>query len=321
MPAPRRLLVAVVGPTGSGKSDLALRLAEEFNGEVVNCDSLQLYRYLDIGTAKLPPAERRGVPHHFLDVLDPDQVYTAAEYAREVRPLLTRIADAGRLPIVTGGTGFYLRALLEGLFPGPGRDERLRARLTRREQRYPGWLHRFLTRCDPPSAARVPPLDIQKLTRAAEILLVTRKPISAWFAVQPDPLTGFQVLKLGLDPPRQALYERLDFRAGAMFGSGLVEEVRAVLERGFPPGSKALEAHGYKQALKVILGEIGLSEALELTRRNTRRYAKRQWTWFRRDKQILWLPGFGSDPVVFESALARVREALSGFPDNPFQNS
>jgi tRNA dimethylallyltransferase len=314
-------LVTVVGPTGSGKSELALRIAAEFSGEIVNCDSLQLYRYLDIGTAKLPPGERRGIPHHLLDILDPDQVYTAGEYIRAARPLVAGIAARGCLPVVSGGTGFYLRALLEGLFPGPGRDDGLRARLVRREARHPGWLHRTLARFDPRSASRVQPLDIQKLTRALEVLFLTRRPLSSWFEQRPEPLTGFRVLKLGLDPPRQDLYAHLSRRAAGMFAGGLIEEVRRVLERGFPPASKALEAVGYKQALQVLKSEIQIQEAVESTCLDTRHYAKRQWTWFRRDKEIIWLHGFGADSVVQERALSQVRELVGNSPSIPVLNS
>jgi tRNA dimethylallyltransferase len=304
-------LVAVVGPTGAGKSELALRIAEDFGGEVVNCDSLQLYRHLDIGTAKLLPDERRGVPHHLLDILNPDQVFTAGEYARLARPVLASVAARGHLPVVVGGTGFYLRALLEGLFPGPSRDETLRGRLARREARHPGWMHRLLVRFDPASAARIHPGDIHKLTRAAEVLLATRRPLSAWFADGRDALAGFRVLKLGLDPPRTLLYERLDDRCARMFDRGLVEEVRGILELGYPATSKALEAHGYRQAVQAIAGELEIPEALLHARRNTRRYAKRQWTWFRRDPQVRWLPGFGDDARVRECALAAVAEFLT----------
>jgi tRNA dimethylallyltransferase len=301
-------LVAVVGPTGSGKSELALEIAAEINGEVVNCDSLQLYRHLDIGTAKLPPEERRGIPHHLLDILDPDEVFTAGEYARLARPLLGEIAARGGLPVVAGGTGFYLRALLEGLCPGPGRDQGLRDRLQRREKRHPGWLHALMRRHDPASAARIHPEDAQKLVRAAEVLLKTRRPLSSWFGEGRDALAGFRVLKLGLDPSREDLYRRLDERCARMFEGGLIDEVRRVLDMGYPPSSKALESHGYRQALQVISGELDLSEAVYYAQRNTRRYAKRQWTWFRRDPEVRWLRGFGSDPHVHEQALALVRE-------------
>ena len=304
-------LIAVVGPTGSGKSELALHLADECRGEIVNCDSLQLYRYLDIGTAKVPPSGRRGIPHHLLDVLDPDQVFTAGEYAFAARQVLGEIAGRERLPIVVGGTGFYLRALLEGLFPGPRRDERLRARLTLREQRHPGWLHLVLTRFDPASAAKIHAADVQKAIRAVEVLLLTRRPLSSWFGEGRDPLEGFRVFKLGLDPPRQALYDRLDARSERMFAGGLIEEIERVLSLGFPEGSKALEAHGYKQGLQVLRGELTPEAALDSAKLNTRRYAKRQWTWFRRDPEITWLNGFGDDPCVQEEAVTGVREFLA----------
>ncbi len=303
-------LVAIVGPTGSGKSDLSIRLAEEFSGEIVNCDSLQLYRHLDIGTAKVPVAERRGIPHHLLDLLDPDQVYTAGEYARTARPVLADIAGRGKLPLVVGGTGFYLKALLEGLFSGPQRDAGLRARLIRREQSHPGWMHRLLERFDPPSAGRIAEADVQKLTRAVEVLLLTRRPLSTWFDEGRDSLEGFRVLKLGIDPPRAALYERINERSRRMFESGLLDEVRAALSLGFPPDSKAFEAYGYRQAVQLLRSEISQSEALLSTQQGTRQYAKRQWTWFRRDPEVIWIRGFGADPQVQEEALCKVREFL-----------
>src|SRR6202142_1971638 len=298
-----RPLVAVVGPTGSGKSALAVRLAQSSPAEIVNSDSPQLFRFLDIGTAKPLAAERGGVPHHLFDLLDPDQVFTAGEYERAARSLLPGIAARENLPIVAGGTGFYLRALLEGLCPSPPRSDHLRARLARRESLHPGWLHATLTRFDHASAARIHPADVQKLIRAVEVLLATREPLSAWFERGRDPIAGFRTLKLGLDPPREALYARLDARLEDMFAGGLLDEVRNVLSLGFAGSSKALEAHGYKQALGVLRAEIGLQEAVILAKRNTRRYAKRQWTWFRRDPEILWIRGFGDEPAAQQAAL------------------
>ena len=302
-------LVAVVGPTGSGKSELALGIAERFRGEIVNCDSLQIYKYLDIGTAKLLPEERRGIPHHLLDILNPDGVFTAGEYARAARAALREIAGRGRLPVVVGGAGFYFRALFEGLCPGPERDDALRARLARREARRPGWLHRTLARHDPASAARIHPADVQKLIRAVEVLLRSRRPMSSWFGEGRDRLEGFRTLKLGLDPPRPLLYERLDSRCARMFECGIVQEVERALAMGFPPDSKAFEAHGYRQAVQAITGELKLPEAVRQAQQNTRRYAKRQWTWFRRDAGVRWLGGFGDEPAVRDAAI----EAVAGF--------
>jgi len=308
--APQRPLVAVVGPTGSGKSDLALGLAEEFAGEIVNCDSLQVFRYFDIGTAKTPPAGRRGIPHHLIDIVDPDQLFTAGEYARMARGAIADISARGRLPIVAGGTGFYLRALLDGLFEGPSRDPDLRRRLAARETRRPGSLHRLLRRFDPPSAARIHPRDVPKVTRAMEIILLTRRPVSELFREGRDTLTGYRVLKLGLQPGRDALYQRLDDRCRSMFSSGLVEEVRGILARGFAPSAKPFESHGYKQALQSISGELNLHNAVFYAQRNTRNYAKRQLTWFRREAGLVWLDGFGDSAAVREAAIVRIRSFL-----------
>ncbi len=302
--------MAVVGPTGAGKSELALRIAQEFGGEIVNCDSLQIYRHLDIGTAKLRPEERRGIPHHLMDVAEPDEVFSAGEYARRARQLLREIAARGRLPVVCGGTGFYLRALLEGLFPGPQRDEALRQRLAAREARRPGLLYRLLRRLDPASAARIHPRDRHKLIRAVEVCLLLRRPLSAAFALGRDRLEGFRVLKIGLDPPREALYQRLNERCRKMFEAGLVDEARRILELGYAPDVKPLGSHGYRQAVQMLRGELTYEQALYYAQRDTRRYAKRQWTWFRREPDIVWFRGFGDDPAVQEEALGRVRQFL-----------
>jgi tRNA dimethylallyltransferase len=302
-------LVAVAGPTGSGKSELALRIAEEFGGEVVNCDSLQVYRYFDIGTAKLTLAERRGIPHHLLDAIDPDQVFTAGEYARRARAILADIAARDRLPVVAGGTGFYLRALIDGLFEGPSRDQDLRDRLALREARRPGSLHRVLRRLDRAAAARIHPHDVPKVTRALEVCLLTRRPVSALFGEGRAALRGYRVLKLGLLPDRDALYDRLNARCEAMFAAGLVEEVRRILALGFPPESKPFESHGYRQAMQLIRGEISPRDAVFYAQRNTRNYAKRQLTWFRREPGLEWLRGFADTPGIVEQALALFRAA------------
>jgi tRNA dimethylallyltransferase len=306
-------LVAVLGPTGSGKSELALQAALRFGGEIVNCDSLQVYRHLNIGTAKVRAEDQRGVPHHLLDVVNPDELFTAGEYARRARPVLNEIAARSRLPIVVGGTGLYLRALLEGLSPAPARDAALRARLAARESRRRGSLHRLLSRLDPPAAGRIHPGDARKLIRALEVRLLTRRPLSSVFAAGRDPLPGFRWLKLALDPPREALYRRLDARCEAMFSGGLLEEVRRVLALGFSETSKPLEAHGYRQAVQLLKGELDLQQALCHAQRNTRRYAKRQRTWFRREPDVVWIPGFGDQPEAQEAARRIIEDFLAGF--------
>jgi len=307
-------LVAIAGPTGSGKSEAALRVAEEFNGEVINCDSLQVYRFFDIGTAKLAEEERRGIPHHLIDIVNPDEPFTAGEYARRARRALAEVTSRGKLPVVVGGTGFYLRALLDGLFPGPSRDEGLRSHLTAREAKRPGLLHRLLRRFDAASAARIHARDVRKLVRAVEVCLLARRPMSEVFAEGRDRLEGYRTLKIGIDPPRDELYQRLDLRCQKMFEGGLVEEVRRILSLGFPPEAKPLESHGYRQALQYIKGELDLEEAVFHAQRNTRRYAKRQWTWFRQERDLEWFPGFGGQAPVQEAIRDRVRRFSSKIP-------
>jgi tRNA dimethylallyltransferase len=303
-------LVAVVGPTGSGKSDLALRLCQEFGGQAVNCDSLQIYRYFDLGTAKLPLEERRGIPHHMLDILDPDEIFTAGEFASRARALLSRIAPAS-LPVVVGGTGFYLRALLDGLFPAPPRDEAIRRRLSARERRRPGSLHRLLGRFDRQAARTIHPHDIPKTIRALEIYLLTGRPITSWFTQGRDALPGFRPLKIGLAPPREALYQRLDLRCERMFAAGLVEEVQRILDMGWPASAKPFESHGYRQALQILRCEMTPQQALLEAKTNTRRYAKRQITWFRKEPGVQWLAGFGENLSIQLEAIDLVREYLT----------
>jgi len=302
-------MVTVSGPTGSGKSALALDLAERFSGEIVNCDSLQLFRGFDIGTAKTPPSERRGVPHHLFDVLDPQMGYSAGEYARQDRIVIAQITARGRLPVIVGGTGFYLRALLAGLPALPGRDEELRSRLLGKEQTRPGSLHRLLTRLEPAAAARVHPRDVQKLTRALEVRLLTRRPLPS--PAQAEPLEGYVNVKIGLNPDRIVLHQRLDARVVAIFNAGLLEEVRALLAQGATGAEKPFESIGYKQALRHLRGELTLEQAVASTQLETRQYAKRQWTWFRRDPEIFWIAGLGDSPETLAAARARVAESLA----------
>lgn len=312
MPASKAPLVVIVGPTGSGKSDLGLCLAERFRGEIVNCDSVQVYRGFDIGAAKTPAAERHRIPHHLLDITDAAQHFTAGDYQRIARKTLREIGGRERLPIVVGGTGFYLRALLEGLFAGPGRDEEIRERLRRRSERRPEALHRLLRRLDAAAAAAIHPNDLQKLIRALEVCLSTRKPLTVMQAATGmKPLEGFRILTLGLQPPREKLRQRIAERTQRMFANGLLEETHQLLQAGVPRDAKPMQSVGYAQAGRVLEGRMSLAAAIEDTTIRTRQYAKRQMTWFRRDASITWLPDFGNAESVQISAQNIVKDFLS----------
>jgi tRNA dimethylallyltransferase len=301
------LAVLLLGPTGSGKTALSLELGERFAGEIVSCDSVAVYRGMDLGTAKPTPEDRARLPHHLIDVANLDQPFTAGEYSRQARTALREIASRSRLPIVTGGTGLYLRALTEGLFAGPERQEELRQRLHRSSQkRGSAWLHRLLRRLDSASAARIHANDTPKLIRAIEVCLAERKPLSQLLAR--DPLTGFRLLRIGLNPPRQALYDRLNRRCAAIFASGLVEETRSLLERY---GSvKALDSLGYRQAMAVLAGTMSVEAAIEAAQQGHRNYAKRQLTWFRREPEVHWIAGFGDEPETLRAAAEWVENNL-----------
>ncbi len=309
--SPDAPLLAVAGPTGSGKSELALCLAARFNGEIVNCDSVQVFKYFNIGTAKLPADEWRGIPHHLIDALEPNQVFTAGDFARMARPVLREITGRGHLPIVVGGTGFYLRALVEGLAPGPARDETLRIRFAAKEARRVGTLHRLLRRLDPTTAARLHPNDVPKTMRALEICLQARRPAAAVFAGGRDALTGYRVLKLGIFPDRDKLVTRLEARVEKMFAGGLIAETESILSRGVLPTVKPFESIGYKQALQVTRGELSPRDAIFYTKRDTRQYAKRQMTWFRQEPGLEVVRGFGDAEDLVARAIARVQEFLS----------
>ena len=305
------LLVVLLGATASGKTALSLHLAETFSGEIVSCDSVAIYRDLEIGAAKPTQAERARIPHHMLDVVAPDRSYTAGEYSREARAALQQIADRKHLPIVVGGTGLYLRALIEGLFAGPPRSDALRNRLLQRaEIRGSAYLHRMLHRLDPPSATNIHPNDTPKLVRALEVCVTTRQPLSQAWSAGREPLHGFRVLRIGLDPPRAELYARINQRAAAMFEQGLVEETQALLAR-YGAECWPLASLGYKQAGALLRGELSRYAAIAATQQGHRNYAKRQATWFRREPEVKWLRGFGDEAAVQAEALALIAERIS----------
>ena len=300
------LLVVVLGPTASGKTALSLALAERFLGEVVNCDSVALYREFEIGTAKPTASERARVRHHLLDIADPMDFITAGQYARLAREALAEIKSRGRLPVVVGGTGLYLRALLEGLFPGPQRSEELRERLRdRAERKGPQYLHGMLRHLDAQAAANIHANDIPKLIRAIEVCLSSRQKMTEMWKQGRDPLTGFRVLRLGLNPNRDTLYARINQRAQQMFDAGLVEETRHLLAK-YGDGARPLSTLGYKQAVQLLRGEIDLKTALQTAQQAHRNYAKRQMTWFRREPDVTWLEGFGDDPAIQQRAALAV---------------
>jgi tRNA dimethylallyltransferase len=306
-PNPEPLVVILLGPTGSGKTALSLELAERFNGEIVSCDSVAVYRGMELGTAKPTREERARVPHHLIDVAGPDEPFTAGAYSRAARTALREIAGRKHLPIVTGGTGLYLRALTEGLFAGPARQEELRTRLRQSVERHGNaWLHRLLRKLDAVTAERIHANDTPKLIRAIEVCLAARKPMSEVMAR--DPLTGFRLLRIGLNPPRASLYERLNQRCAEMFAAGLVEETRGLLERYGPV--KALDSLGYKQALGVLEGTLSFDEAVRAAQQAHRNYAKRQMTWFRREPEVHWIAGFGDDLNAVEESGRLAEQAL-----------
>ena len=297
-------LVAVVGPTASGKSALGVWLAEQFGGEVLACDSTQLYRGFDVGTAKPGIAERRGISHHLIDSLIPSDAATAGGYRQMAVVVLDDLRSRWRLPILTVGTGLYLRALLEGLADVPQRSEELRNRLrASAEAHKPGYLHRLLARLDPETAGKIAAADEQKLIRAVEVCVLARRPLSEVHRTGRTPLVGWRSLKIGLMPPREALYERIHARTDAMLAQGWMEEVRGLIESDLQENAKPFDFIGYRELREVLRGKKTLEEARGAIQQATRQYAKRQITWFRKDPGVHWLTGFGDDPHIQREAL------------------
>lgn len=303
-------LIVILGPTGSGKSQLAVDISLAAAGEVVNYDSVQLYRGFNIGAAKIPLEDRRGVAHHLLDIGGPEHDFTAGEYAREAKSALAGITARGVVPVLCGGTGFYLRALLAGLSPAPARDQHLRDRLQKIAERRSGSLHFLLSRADAASARQIHPHDIQKLIRAIEMARIERKKASDIQARPRAALTGYRVLKIGLDPDRRLLYEALNARSEALFANGLLEETSELLAQGYSAGSKPMQSLGYRQALAVLKGTMSLDQAIDECRVKTRQYAKRQCTWFRAEQAVNWFKSFGSDATVREEVKGLVAHFL-----------
>ena len=307
---PLPLLVVVLGPTASGKTALSVALGQHFDGEIVSCDSVAVYRGLEIGSAKPSAEQRKLVPHHLLDVVDPDAFYTAGDYSRAARAAIAGVVGRGRLPIITGGTGLYLRALLQGLFPGPQRSVALRDRLLRKaETRGPLSLHRILKRIDPASAARIHVNDTAKVIRAIEVTLAAARPMSEAWKEGSQALTGYRVLRLGLDPARPQLYQRINDRAEDMFAQGLIEETRELRARyGRSP---ALDSLGYRQAAQYLDGTLTYEQAVAAASQGHRNYAKRQLTWFRREPEVHWLNGFGDDSALLAEAESLIAGRLA----------
>jgi tRNA dimethylallyltransferase len=293
-------VIAIVGPTASGKSELALFLAEHFSSEIVNYDSVQIFRYLDIGTAKASIEDRRRVPHHMIDIRDPTDIFTAGDYQREARRVLDDIRSRHQLPILVGGTGLYLRALTEGLFNGPTRSIYWRSRLEGiAEKKGRDHLHRMLKRLDPIAASRIAERDKPKVIRALEVRLETGKPMTQHLHENPrQPLTGFRVHFIGLNPKRNELYDRINKRVGRMFEGGLEQEIRQLLARGIPPTAKPFEAIGYRHVIADLDSCIPREETIRIIQRDTRRYAKRQMTWFRKQSDVTWFDGPGDTEEI-----------------------
>lgn len=304
-PQSKQPLIAVVGPTASGKSDLGIALAHRFNGEIVNCDSVQVYRGINIATAKVPPEEQQGIPHHLIDFVEPTHNFTAVEWAELARKTIAEIESRGRQALLVGGTGFYLRALTTRFFDSPEIDESLRPRFQRiLERRGAEHLHKMLSRVDPSLGAKFAPKDWSRVIRALEVYFSSGIPLSQWQARAPEEPTeeAARLFYLVLQPPREELYDRINRRTDLMVERGLLEEIKSLITAGVPPTAKAFNAHGYKRFVEHLLGKRTLESAVEQMKLDTRHYAKRQWTWWRAQQNTFWLNGFGYEEKVIDEA-------------------
>jgi tRNA dimethylallyltransferase len=305
-------LIVILGPTASGKSALGIELAKKHNGEILVCDSTQIYRHFDIGTGKVPQAEQQGIAHHLVDLIEPEEIFTAGEYRRRALEVLADLRKRGKLPIITAGTGLYLRALLEGLANVPERSETIRERLRGiAEIRGGAHLHRLLSRLDPEAAARIVVQDTQKIIRAIEMRVIAGKPVGEIHRGGRTPLEGYQPLKIGLLPPREALYARIHSRIDAMIQAGWIEEVAQLIESGIPPDVKPFQFIGYSDWREHLAGTLTKKEATQKIQQATRRFAKRQLTWFRRESNVHWLAGFGDLPEISAEALTILNSQIS----------
>jgi tRNA dimethylallyltransferase len=305
LPSP---VIAIVGPTASGKSSLGIEVALKLNGEIINCDSVQVYQQIQIATAKVPFDERKGVPHHLIDVVPPEVNFTAGEWAREAAAKIEEVESRDRTPVLVGGTGFYLRALRQPFFISPPTDPTLRSRINRiRERHGAEHLHRLLQRIDPHGAEQLQPRDWPRVQRAIEVFLQTGQSIVTQWQDRPEPHESSRRLRImALNPPRDILYERINRRTEEHFEAGLVDEVRSLLARGVPPDSNALGAHGYRRVVEHLQGKRDLPSAIEQTKLDIRHYAKRQLTWFRHEEGVEWFAGFGEETATLESTLKAI---------------
>lgn len=306
-------VVSVLGPTATGKSALALALAQRFQGEIINCDSTAVYRGFDIGTDKVPFSERRGIPHHLIDTVEPTEVYTAARFANDAATIARQIQARGRLPILVGGTGFYYRALTRGLFPGPGADEDMRARLERiADRKPPAFLHRWLCRVDPDAACRILPGDRKRLIRALEVYLLTGKPLTAHFADTVSPIADMRVVSVALRIPPELTASRVAARVTQQFERGLVNEIQDLLRRGVPETARPFGGLVYRQTLEYLAGVRDRAATEALIAKENRHYAKRQLTWLRKEPDLEWFAGPGELPATIAAVERYLVERLPG---------